>query len=111
MKMDQLQFHPIPSSRFGLSETITSSRGNRFQVLSTGSTHTMISETDPNNHIIVIGDPGFAELSFSGIGDAIGDAIKAIIQIMTCKPMTTTTVETHKDGTVKVTTTTTCAPT
>jgi hypothetical protein len=88
-------------------EMVTTKNGHSFKLSREGDIYTMTSD---GHHIVVVGDPGAVDLSFSGIGDAIADAVGALLKILTCKPYTTTTVETHKDGTATITTTTQCAP-
>jgi len=72
---NDIQFQPIHDSNLKLSSVVTTPKGNSFRILSAGSRLSMISETDPNNQIIITG-PAIEKFDIPGVG-RIGDAIRS----------------------------------
>ena len=103
-------FKELPDvSNIKISEEIKTPGGNTFIALMTDTHILLTSQADPPHTIIVTGDIPTAIPLLGGLGDILGDALNGLIKILTCKPVTTTTVETHKDGTCTVKMETKCA--
>jgi hypothetical protein len=95
-----------------LSKATTSPGGRHFRAVVVGK-NLMIMDAQKNdgNTIIVEGGGTTSIALIGGIVDAIGEAILAVIKIMTCHMKTTTTVTCDKNGVVqKIETTTECVP-
>ena len=106
----EVEFEPVSGHKhLEASKLITSPKGNKFRVVKSGNAMLLVNENDPGGTIVVTG-PNTSVALLGGLGDLIGDALNGLLKILTCKPMQTTTVDTHKDGTVTVTITTQCAP-
>jgi hypothetical protein len=90
---------------------VTSPTGRKFDTTTQGKNVTL-RHTDAKTGttiVVVQGGATTAVPLLGGIADAIGDALMALVKVMTCKMETTTTVEVGSDGRVsKVTTTTKC---
>jgi hypothetical protein len=97
-----------------VTDIITSPQGNQFQGIMTGDDRLVLTSAAVGT--VVVTGPGVIDVSVSGvlgsIGDAILDALAKIKSIISCTPITTTTVNVGSNGQVtSITTTTTCAPT
>src|SRR6266478_443497 len=108
--MSNPKFGDLPGiSNLKISKEIKTPNGNTFTAVMT-ETHIMLtSQTDPPHTIIVTGDIPTAVPLLSEIGDAVSGALIGLLKLLTCKPETSTVVETHKDGTCTVTMKTGCA--
>lgn len=100
------------------SKTIAGPHGTKFVATVHGNNTTLTSPADPNQTIVIhLPPPGSgitADVSVSGIIGAIGDglmeALGALKKILSCNPVTTTTVNVGSDGKVtSIVTTTACA--
>lgn len=112
--MSDLNFEEIPGvSNLKISNVFTTDNGYKFVAVMTDTQIMLTSQTDPPHTIIVKGDmptafsPGDV---LSGLGNLAGDAVAGLLKFITCKPKITTSMETHKDGTVSWTQTVECAP-
>jgi hypothetical protein len=90
---------------------VTSPAGRKFDTTTQG-TNVTLRHTDATigtTVVVVQGGSTTTSALLAGIGDAIGDALLALVKVMTCQMQTTTTVEVGSDGKIsKVITTTTC---
>lgn len=106
------------STPVAASQTINGPKGMKFLATVHGNNTTLTSAADPNQTIILhLPPPGggvTADVSVSGVIGAIGDglveALGALKKILSCNPVTTTTVNVGSDGKItSVVTTTACA--
>jgi hypothetical protein len=112
--MSDPKFEPIPGvSNLEIAKVVTTPNGNKFTAVMTETNIMLTSQTKPPHTIIVTGTlPTALSVGsvLGGLGDALGDALAGLLKFITCKPETSTVVETHKDGTCTVTMKTGCAP-
>ena len=111
----------IEGTDLRVSKNVAGPRGSKYTAVFRGKSTILTSLADPHETIVITGGAGggggstTAELSVSGIlggiGDALLDALGALKKLVSCQPVTTTTVNVGSDGKItSVTTTTTCVP-
>jgi hypothetical protein len=99
-----------------VSRVLTTPKGDKIRAMVTTGQSILLAPIGQSNGdtITVIGDPGSATpFSLGDIWDKIKEAVAEGIKILSgggCRPVTTTTITTHKDGTATIVQTTTCGP-
>jgi hypothetical protein len=115
--------HPetIEGTHLRVYKDIAGPRRTKFTGVVHGNSATLTSASDPNQTIVIHlpppsgGGSTTTDLSISGIlgvlGDGLMEALRALKGLVSCTPVTTTTVNVGSDGKVtSVVTTTSCVP-
>jgi hypothetical protein len=95
-----------------IPEALTSPAGQHFKTTAHGNNVTLRRQDEKGTNTIVI-DGGVHPPNVALLGeiaDAVGEAIKGVLKVMTCRMVTTTTVTCDAHGVVqKIETKTECA--